>query len=91
MSPDKIKILQQHYKKTYGIGVVEFAETLLCTKYDTYKKWMNGTNAIPGIAVSACAFLAISAELGLTLEQIEQRLAYCTDKHTVPIDSKRQK
>lgn len=65
MNAEKLIALQEAVAAEWGIGVVEFAETLLLTKYSTYSRWVGpaGSN-MPGAIQVACSFIAYALAEG---------------------------
>ena len=70
MTIEQLAVVQQLAQEKWGVGKVQFAETLLCTSYDTYKKWMNGTNKMAGAAQPAASLVSYAIEHNWSLEAL---------------------
>ena len=79
MTIEQLAVVQQLAQEKWGVGKVQFAEALLCTSYDTYKKWMNGTNKMAGSVQPAAALIGYAIKHNWSLDTLVSLIKNSTD------------
>lgn len=72
MTTEQLAAVQQQAQQQWGIGKVQFAETLLCTSYDTYARWTGPRSAkMPGTVKPALALISYALRHNWSLDELK--------------------